>query len=49
MEAGIVDHIRMVLDGRPLYREPSFEWTPFIYGWPKTAFAARPAEVWVAK
>lgn len=31
MEGGIVDHVRVVLAGKPLYREPSFAWTPFIY------------------
>lgn len=31
MEGGIVDHVRVVLSGKPLYREPSFAWTPFIY------------------
>lgn len=31
MEGGIVDHVRVVLAGKPLYREPSLAWTPFIY------------------
>jgi hypothetical protein len=31
MEGGIVDHIRVVLAGQPLYREPSLAFTPFIY------------------
>lgn len=31
MEGGVVDHVRIVLAGKPLYRAPSFEWTPFIY------------------
>jgi hypothetical protein len=31
MEGGIVDHIRIVLSGQNLYREPSLDFTPFIY------------------
>ena len=31
MEGGIVDHIRLVLSGQALYREPSLDFTPFIY------------------
>jgi hypothetical protein len=31
MEGAIVDHVRIVLSGQPLYREPSVEFTPFIY------------------
>lgn len=31
MEGAIVDHIRVVLSGQALYREPTFEFTPFIY------------------
>ncbi len=31
MEGGIVDHIRVLLSGQALYREPSFDFTPFIY------------------
>jgi 4-amino-4-deoxy-L-arabinose transferase-like glycosyltransferase len=31
MEGGIVDHVRVVLAGEPLYREPSLEFTPFLY------------------
>jgi hypothetical protein len=31
MEGGIVDHVRIVLLGEPLYREPTLDFTPFIY------------------
>jgi 4-amino-4-deoxy-L-arabinose transferase-like glycosyltransferase len=31
MEGGVVDHIRHILAGRPLYVEPSLEFTPFTY------------------
>lgn len=31
MEGGLVLHARRVLDGRPLYVEPSLSFTPFIY------------------
>jgi hypothetical protein len=31
MEGGVVDHVRVVLAGRPLYREPSLAFTPYIY------------------
>lgn len=31
MEGGIVDHVRVVLAGEPLYRRPSLEFTPYIY------------------
>ncbi|HSC88403.1 MAG TPA: glycosyltransferase family 39 protein [Polyangiaceae bacterium] len=31
MEGGMVDHARRVLDGLPIYVEPSIEWTPYIY------------------
>jgi hypothetical protein len=31
MEPGMVDHVRVVLSGKPLYRQPSLEWTPYIY------------------
>jgi 4-amino-4-deoxy-L-arabinose transferase-like glycosyltransferase len=31
MEGALVDHVRIVLAGEPLYREPSIEFTPFIY------------------
>ncbi len=32
MEGGMVDHVRWILAGKPLYVEPSVEFTPFIYG-----------------
>lgn len=31
MEGGVVTHIRVILAGEPLYREPSVAFTPFIY------------------
>lgn len=31
MEGATMDHIRVVLAGRPIYGAPSFEWTPAIY------------------
>lgn len=31
MEGGIVDHVRRVLDGQPLYQAPSVTFTPYIY------------------
>jgi hypothetical protein len=31
MEGAVLDHIRMTAAGRELYREPSLEFTPFIY------------------
>ena len=31
MEGAAVDHVRWILSGRPLYVEPSLEFTPFIY------------------
>lgn len=31
MEGGVVDHARVVLEGRPMYVKPSFAWTPYIY------------------
>lgn len=31
MEGGVLDHVRVVLQGQPLYRRPSLEFTPFIY------------------
>jgi hypothetical protein len=31
MEGATMDHVRIVLAGKPLYRAPSFEWTPAIY------------------
>jgi hypothetical protein len=31
MEGGIIDHVRVLLSGQPLYREPSLAFTPFIY------------------
>jgi 4-amino-4-deoxy-L-arabinose transferase-like glycosyltransferase len=31
MEGAVVDHVRVVLSGQPLYREPSLDFTPFIY------------------
>ena len=31
MEGGVLDHVRVVLSGQPLYRAPSVEFTPFIY------------------
>jgi len=31
MESGVIDHVRVVLSGEPLYREPSLEFTPYIY------------------
>ncbi len=31
MEGAIVDHLRVVLSGEPLYRQPSVDHTPFIY------------------
>lgn len=31
MEGAAVDHVRRVLDGRPLYVEPSVDFVPFIY------------------
>ncbi len=31
MEGGMVDHVVRVLQGLPLYQEPSFAFTPFIY------------------
>jgi len=31
MEGGMVDHVRRVLAGAPLYGEPTLEFTPFIY------------------
>jgi len=30
-EGSMVDHVRRVLDGQPLYTEPSVEWVPAIY------------------
>ena len=30
-EGSMVDHVQRVLDGRPLYTEPSVEWVPAIY------------------
>lgn len=31
MEGAIVDHVRIVLAGEPLYRRPSLDFTPYIY------------------
>ena len=31
MEGGVVDHVRRILDGHPLYVEPTLGFTPFIY------------------
>ena len=31
MEGAMVDQVRRILDGLPLYVEPSIEYTPFIY------------------
>lgn len=31
MEGGMVDHIRWILDGNPLYVPPSIDFVPFIY------------------
>lgn len=31
MEGGVVDHVRRVLEGKPLYVAPSVEFVPFIY------------------
>ena len=31
MEGGVVDHLRIVLSGQSLYREPSLDFAPFIY------------------
>jgi len=31
MEGGVVDHVRRILSGEPLYVEPSLRFTPFIY------------------
>ncbi|MBX3204905.1 MAG: glycosyltransferase family 39 protein [Labilithrix sp.] len=31
MEGAVVDHVRVVSSGQPLYRAPSIEFTPFIY------------------
>lgn len=31
MEGGSLDHVLRLLDGKPLYIEPSFEFTPYIY------------------
>ena len=31
MEGAVVDHVRVILAGEPLYREPSVSFTPFIY------------------
>lgn len=31
MEGGSLDHVLRLLDGKPLYVEPSFEFTPYIY------------------
>ncbi|MBP7134009.1 glycosyltransferase family 39 protein [Patescibacteria group bacterium] len=31
MEGGMVDHVVRVMQGLPLYQEPSFAFTPFIY------------------
>lgn len=31
MEGGVLDHVRVILSGGPLYREPSIDFTPFIY------------------
>lgn len=31
LEGGSLDHVRRVLDGRPLYGPPSLEFTPFMY------------------
>lgn len=31
MEGGTVDHVRRILDGKPLYVHPTLEFVPFIY------------------
>jgi hypothetical protein len=31
MEGGVVDHVLRVLDGKPIYVEPHFDFVPFIY------------------
>ncbi len=31
MESAVLDHIRIVLEGQPLYREPSIEFAPLLY------------------
>lgn len=31
MEGAVVDHIRLVLEGQPLYRKPSIEFAPLLY------------------
>lgn len=31
MEGGSLDHVRRVLEGKPLYAEPSLSFTPFLY------------------
>jgi hypothetical protein len=31
MEGGVLEHVARVLEGKPLYVEPSLEFTPFIY------------------
>lgn len=31
MEGGVLDHVRVVLSGAQLYREPSLEFTPYLY------------------
>lgn len=31
MEGAVLDHVRIILAGRPLYRAPSVEFTPYIY------------------
>ena len=31
MEGSMVDHVRRVIDGQPLYVAPSLDFVPFIY------------------
>ncbi len=31
LEGGSIAHIQILLSGQPIYREPSFEFTPFLY------------------
>ncbi len=31
MEGGVLDHVRTVLAGEPLYRRPSLDFTPYLY------------------
>ncbi|MCE5229744.1 glycosyltransferase family 39 protein [bacterium] len=45
IEGGVLEHVRRVLEGRPLYAPPSLEWIAFIY--PPFYYWVSAAAAWV--